>query len=142
MPISCVEVFASEKQARIGVRGLAPGVRRFRPLANVVRCVEHDLCAVQPKSDPATVIAGSGSAKNGEAEHVAVKVQRSRHVENFQQWRDAINIHKKMIAPESVAKYSRADRPLPAGAFDLGALEGSAISTIPIPDLTPFHPLG
>src|SRR5579872_2312126 len=68
------------------------------PRAVLVNRVQHQLDTVQREQRPPEMVARLRRADHLESQDVAIKVDRRRHVENFQQRREAPNIsgHRKL----------------------------------------------
>jgi len=95
--VSAVEILTPEKQASIVVGSDAYGIGYRWTLVFLIGSVEHHLRAMESKSGPVTVVSWLRRAPNFESQHVAVKTNRGRHVENLQQRGNTVNIHGHTI---------------------------------------------
>ena len=82
-PVRPVQILATEVQPGIGVCGYAGGVGSRRPLAVLVRGIEHQLHAVEPEQRPVEVVSRPRCGDDLEPQHVAVEMDRCRHIEDL-----------------------------------------------------------
>jgi len=97
MSISAVQIFATDKETCIVMRGYASGIGGGWPLVLFVRSVEHYFHAIKFEERPIEVVAGARCGDKFEAEYVAVEMDGGRHVENLEQGSKTSNINRHGI---------------------------------------------
>jgi len=98
-----VYIWATDVEAGVAVGGDAGWVWGFRALAVVVGGVEHDFSVVAvPEQAPAKLVGGTERRVfgEGEAEDVAVEVDRGGHVEDFEVGTSAAHVDWHDYSPE------------------------------------------
>jgi hypothetical protein len=93
MPVSAVQIFATEEETGIVMRGHASRIGSGWPLILFVSRVEHYFHAIQFEERPIEVVAGARCGDKFEAEYVAVEMDGGRHVENLEQGSEASDIN-------------------------------------------------
>jgi hypothetical protein len=114
MPVSAVQIFATEEESGVVMRGDASGIGGGWPLIFFVSSVEHYFHAIQFEERPTEVVAGARCGDKFEAEYVAVEMDGGRHVENLEQGGETsdINCHGilrfaghsgRLLQPDSIS---------------------------------------
>jgi hypothetical protein len=93
MPVSAVQIFATEEETSVVMRGYTSRIGGGWALVLFVGGVEHYFHAIQLEERPTEVVAGARCGDKFEAENVAVEMDGGRHVENLEQGSEASNIN-------------------------------------------------
>lgn len=93
MPVSAVQIFATDKETGVVMRGYASRIGGGWPLILFVGGVEHYFHAIKFEERPIEVVAGARCGHKFEAEYVAVEMDGGRHVENLEQGSETSNIN-------------------------------------------------
>ena len=99
MSISAVQIFATDKETCIVMRGYASGIGGGWPLILFVRSVEHYFHAIKFEERPIEVVAGARCGDKFEAENVAIEMDGGRHVEDLEQGSKTSDINWHGILP-------------------------------------------
>ena len=97
MPVNAVQIFATEEETSIVMRGYAGGIGGRWPLILFVSSVEHYFHAIKFEQRPTEVVAGARRGDKFEAQHVAVEMDGGWHVENLEQWSETSDINRHGI---------------------------------------------
>jgi hypothetical protein len=93
MPVSALQIFATEEESSIVMGGHASGIGGGWPLIFFVGGVEHYFHAIPFEERPTEVVAGARCGDKFEADYVAVEMDGGRHVENLEQGSETSNIN-------------------------------------------------
>ena len=93
MPVNAVEIFATEEETCIVMRGDASRIGGGWPLILFVRRVEHYFHAIEFEQRPTEVVAWTRRSDDFEAENVAIEMDGGWHIEHLKKRSEVFNIN-------------------------------------------------